>query len=228
MQGAKCTKKEHISSEREDSCWHFLPLEMVAIILFFATQPSSLHDAGLVHVQAFKRDSQHRHEGQEGIKDCNEKRDAVTWIICRFVCKQWHEILPSRPLYAKHYASEAARRGSLKLLTWGRENGCCWDVSTCKFAAEGGHLDVLKWLREKGCPWDHDTCTGAAAYGHLEVLQWARENESFWNKEAVCKASAWGGHLDMLKWAIENGCSWVNDCSYLAGKGGHLEVGKRR
>jgi hypothetical protein len=35
---------------------------------------------------------------------------------------------------------------------------------------------VLKWARENGCPWDVNTCRRAAAEGHLEVLKWARAN----------------------------------------------------
>jgi hypothetical protein len=57
----------------------------------------------------------------------------------------------------------------LEVLKWARHNGCPWDATTCKHAANEGNLEMLEWARDWGCPWDVDTCSWAAIGGHLEV-----------------------------------------------------------
>jgi len=118
---------------------------------------------------------------------------------------------------------QAARDGVLELVRGLHEQGCPWDVWTCRFAAVGGHLEVLQWAREHGCPWDEQTCSMAAKGGHLEVLQWAREHGCPWN-EGTCQAAAGGGHLEVLQWARDQACPWDATVCREAAKGGHLEV----
>jgi hypothetical protein len=71
------------------------------------------------------------------------------------------------------------------MLQWARANGCPWDESVCRIAAEGGHLEVLQWARANGCPWDETTCMGAVVRDHLAVLQWARAHGCPWDREAI-------------------------------------------
>jgi hypothetical protein len=78
---------------------------------------------------------------------------------------------------AKTVCYEAARRGSVRLLKWTRENNNDWDASTCFLAAQYGHLSALKYLHENGCPWDRYTCSSAAAHKHWDCLQYAVDNK---------------------------------------------------
>ena len=75
----------------------------------------------------------------------------------------------------------AARRGSVRLLKWARENNLAWSARTCCHAAIKGHLPVLQYLHENGCPWDSCTCYNAACNGHLVVLQYLHENGCPWD-----------------------------------------------
>ena len=62
---------------------------------------------------------------------------------------------------AEYVCDYAARRGSVRLLKWTRENNL-WarenkpsrSADTCYCAAMFGHLPALKYLHENGCPWD--------------------------------------------------------------------------
>ena len=71
----------------------------------------------------------------------------------------------------------AARRGSVRLLKWTRENNRDWSACTCACAAKNGHLDMLKYLHENGCPWDRFTCYCAVEQGHWDCLQYAVDNK---------------------------------------------------
>ena len=78
---------------------------------------------------------------------------------------------------ARTVCSYAARRGSVRLLKWARENNLDWGAMTCTGAAEKGHLPALKYLHENGCPWDRWTCSYAATYEHWYCLQYAVDNK---------------------------------------------------
>ena len=73
----------------------------------------------------------------------------------------------------------AARRGSVRLLKWTRENNLAWSADTCKYAAGNGHLPALKYLHENGCPWDsYYACYCAATFKHWDCLQYAVDNKA--------------------------------------------------
>ena len=71
----------------------------------------------------------------------------------------------------------AARRGSVRLLKWARENNLVWDADTCTDAAGKGHLPALQYLHENGCPWDYMTCFRAAQEKRWDCLQYAVDNK---------------------------------------------------
>ena len=71
----------------------------------------------------------------------------------------------------------AAKRGSVRLLKWTRENNRDWDTHTCCCAALNGYLPALKYLRENGCPWNSDTCGCAAKHERWDCLQYAVDNK---------------------------------------------------
>ena len=72
------------------------------------------------------------------------------------------------------------------MLKYAHENGCPWNLYTCRLAAREGHLEVLKYAHENGCPWDKWTCSNAARRGDLEMLKYAHENGCPWNVEQIC------------------------------------------
>ena len=79
----------------------------------------------------------------------------------------------------------AARRGSLRLLKWTRENNLVWSTNTCCCAALKGQLPVLQYLHENGCPWNRSTCYWAAQFKHWDCLQYAVDNKCpEWEKYA--------------------------------------------
>ena len=71
----------------------------------------------------------------------------------------------------------AAKRGSVRLLKWTRENNRAWRAGTCSIAAANGQLPVLQYLHENGCPWNYDTCFYAADNKHWDCLQYAVDNK---------------------------------------------------
>ena len=71
----------------------------------------------------------------------------------------------------------SARRGSVRLLKWTRENNLDWSVLTCHYAAQYGHLPALQYLHENGCPWDYTTCYCAAHYKRWDCLQYLVDNK---------------------------------------------------
>ena len=78
-----------------------------------------------------------------------------------------------------------ARRESVRLLKWTRENNHDWSARTCCCAADIGHLPVLQYLHEKGYPWSHDTCYCAAQHEHWDCLQYAVDTKApEWEKYA--------------------------------------------
>jgi hypothetical protein len=83
----------------------------------------------------------------------------------------------------------AARRGSLRLLKWTRENNCVWSARTCHYAAYFGQLPALQYSHENGCPWDRFTCSWAAQEKHWDCLQYAVDNKCpGWEKYAKTHA----------------------------------------
>jgi hypothetical protein len=100
----------------------------------------------------------------------------------------------------------AARRGSVRLLKWARENNIVdWNVDTCDFAAMNGHLSALRYLHENGCPWDSNTCHYAAEHGHLPALQYLHENGCPWGS-GTCSYAAGRKHWDCLQYMVDNKC----------------------
>ena len=117
---------------------------------------------------------------------------------------------------AKFVCDFAARRGSVRLLKWARENNRAWSVLTSYHAAEHGRLPALQYLHENGCPWDKYTCSSAAYNGHLPALQYLHENGCPWDC-LTCSYAAMNGHLPALQYLHENGCPWDSDtCQYAA------------
>ena len=78
---------------------------------------------------------------------------------------------------ARFVCYNGARRGSIRLLKWARENNLAWSAGTCACAACNGHLSALKYLHENGCPWDGYTCYDAAYNKHWDCLQYAVDNK---------------------------------------------------
>jgi len=190
--------------------WNSLPIEIAQFILsqIAFTQSHALHDP----------------------LDQRDDELKANLIVCRFVCKQWRDILPAPWFrvnidYDFDFAATLAGQGYLGLLQWARATGCSWNENTTYQATEKGHFEVFKWAIENGCPWDDlVSCElHLARGGHLELLKWAREKGCSWSKQ-VCAAAAEGGHLDVLKWLRENGCPWGSSTCSLAALNGHLEV----
>ena len=77
-----------------------------------------------------------------------------------------------------HIYNDAARRGSVRLLKWARENNCDWGAFTCDYVVEYGHLPALKYLHENGCPWGSYTCYRAAHLKRWDCLQYAVDNKA--------------------------------------------------
>ena len=86
---------------------------------------------------------------------------------------------------AEDVCDHAARRGSVRLLKWARQNNRAWHERTCYYAIIGGHLPALKYLHENGCPWDYMTCNYAAHREHWDCLQYAVDNKApMWEHHA--------------------------------------------
>jgi hypothetical protein len=116
----------------------------------------------------------------------------------------------------------AAENGHLNILKYAHENGFPSDKSTCSIASKNGHLDCLKYAHENGCSWDEQTCINAAANGYLDILKYAHENGCAWDIYTCINAAA-GGYLDILKYAYENGCPWDKYICINAATRGHLD-----
>ena len=83
----------------------------------------------------------------------------------------------------------AARRGSVRLLKWTRENNIDWMASTCGYAALKGQLPALQYLHKNGCPWAPHTCNYASCDKHWDCLQYAVDNKApDWKKYAKIHA----------------------------------------
>lgn len=104
-------------------------------------------------------------------------------------------------------AAAAARGGNIHMLVYLRENGCCWDDRTTKYAALRGHLTLLKYAHENGCDWDYKTCRNAAEGRHLDCLEYAYSNGCPWDTDTI-HAAACANSVDCLQYAYEHGCPW--------------------
>ena len=139
-------KNEEDKKGAEDSPFNQLPIEITGSILHFATK------AGTPILQS---------RGSEGLAMC---------FLCRFVCRQWRNLLPLPPLpttgerrdliqKSKQRSSAvcdwAASRGDLKMLMWARENGCPWFEKTFTKGTAPGDLALLTWAKVNGCPSEH-------------------------------------------------------------------------
>ena len=123
---------------------------------------------------------------------------------------------------AEDVCEYSARRGSVRLLKWARENNRAWSVLTCANAALNGRLPALQYLHENGCPWNSYTCSCAAENGQLSVLQYLHENGCPWNSEA-CVSAASNGHLPALQYLHESGCPWDWCTCFYAAQGKHWD-----
>ena len=83
----------------------------------------------------------------------------------------------SNYVVGRELCDSAARRGSVRLLKWTRENNIAWDGIVCNYAAQYGHLPALQYLHENGCPWDSNACNEAAYNKHWDCLQYAVDNK---------------------------------------------------
>jgi hypothetical protein len=106
----------------------------------------------------------------------------------------------------------AAKRGSVRLLKWTRENNLAWRAGTCSIAVANGQLPVLQYLHENGCPWSSNTCSAAAMYGQLPVLQYLHENGCPWNYD-TCQSAADNKQWDCLQYAVDNKCPQWKFCA---------------
>ena len=114
---------------------------------------------------------------------------------------------------AEDVCEYSARRGSVRLLKWARENNRAWRAGTCSIAAANGQLPVLQYLHENGWgPWDVHTCTSAAVNGHLPVLKYLHENGCPWNYD-TCFYAADNKHWDCLQYAVDNKCGMWEYCA---------------
>jgi hypothetical protein len=104
---------------------------------------------------------------------------------------------------AEYVCNYAARRGSVRLLKWARENNRDWSTRTCCIAAYNGHLPALKYLHENGCPWNSYTCTSAANNGQLPALKYLHENGCPW-EDSTCLNAAYYKRWDCLQYAVDN------------------------
>jgi hypothetical protein len=177
----------------------------------------------------------------------------VTSAVCRFVCRQWRDLLPPPKEdtweegwfaaaaakfgylsllkwavsqgcpFADTACMEAARGGHLETLTWLVETDCSCDYLATTFAVEEGHLHILKYLRENDGDFTELVCARAARRGNLEILKWLRENEYPWD-HTTCEYAAEGGQLEVLKWATKNGCTLTKETCKKATEGGHLKL----
>ena len=68
-------------------------------------------------------------------------------------------------------------------------------------------MDLLRWLRDNGCPFDETICKDAANRGHLEALKWFAENH-FPLEPSTSRSAAQGAHLDVIKWVLKEGYKW--------------------
>jgi hypothetical protein len=107
-------------------------------------------------------------------------------------------------------------------IKYAHENGCPWDIFTCKWAASWGYINSLKYAIKNGCPLDKDTCWFAASNGRLECLKYLHENECPFNDWTSTGATA-NGHLECLKYLHENGCPWSSETCVFAANYGHLD-----
>ncbi|KAL6059439.1 Ankyrin repeat domain containing protein [Balamuthia mandrillaris] len=117
----------------------------------------------------------------------------------------------------------AARRGSLEMVQWAKENGCPWDATFMAEATKTDHLEIVKWARENGCPWDSRAMMNAAVWGDLKRCQWLKQHGCPWNAETT-KTAASKGDLRLLQWAQEHGCPWDIKTSIAAAESGNLGV----
>jgi hypothetical protein len=80
-------------------------------------------------------------------------------------------------LASEYVCNQAARRGSVRLLKWARENDYAWGTNACSHAVLSGQLPTLQYLHENGSPWDWYTCENAARNKHWDCLQYLVDNK---------------------------------------------------
>jgi len=146
-------KRDHLSEDepqpQDESPFNLLPVEITGVILFFAT--------GVTPVLS-------------RLSTTLSVGELAMCFLCRFVCRQWRNLLPLPPLpttgerrdliqKSKQRSSAvcdwAASRGDLKMLMWARENGCPWFEQTFTKGTAPGDLALLTWAKENGCPSEH-------------------------------------------------------------------------
>jgi len=135
----------------------------------------------------------------------------MTVIVCRFVCRQWRDLLPLPSLWpiqegGKKYdfAQQAARAGHLTLVAWARQYGCPLTRATFQAAGEFGNMGVIQWLYENNCPKE------AATYGcNFRKFECFGVVSRTWfpNQKLRCVRgiAAFRGHIEVLEWMKENG-----------------------
>jgi hypothetical protein len=148
-------------------------------------------------------------------KDCTD--DEVTCSAKKGYLDRLKTINETRKIeWTDTLVSHIIENGRLECLKYAHENGCWWDMWTCRIAAKRGQLDCLKYLHENGCEWNEGTCNAAVWNGHLECLKYAHENGCPWY-DGICNGAALYGYLDCLIYAHENGCEWgIETCNFAA------------
>lgn len=138
------------------------------------------------------------------------------------------QFLHSRTSFPDTLCDEAARSGSLEVVTWLRASNFSLNVETAMIAAQEGHLDLLKYLYREGCPFPKDILNCSAKSGNLEMLKWLHA-QGYKIEENTLFVLAKTGNLDAVKWVHAHGGTWEledvdQDCSWEAAYYGHLHI----
>ena len=71
---------------------------------------------------------------------------------------------------------EAVSRKHLTCLIHYRNEGETWDEWTIALAARRGSVDIVEYLKQNGCPWDEKVYETAAFHCRVDVLRYAYHN----------------------------------------------------
>lgn len=156
---------------------------------------------------------QYLYEGPNVYNLKQSTKTAKQWIeqwTCFYAAKADHKHILSwfqenvRPLDQWAY-NGAAKRGSLALFKWLKEQGCRCESEpmVCKQVAEEGHLHILKWLKAQGFEWCAWTWIGATHTGNLELMQWLHDSDC--PKDTAHYRAAEHNQKKVLIWLAEHG-----------------------
>lgn len=196
-------------------------------------------------------------EMAEHILRCLE--EGYTTVICPFVCRQWRDLILANKDQALFFAEtviktyfannnpdhgkneeEVWEQRMLKLLEWGKHQGCPLGRPEFDLAASNGNVVLLKWLKASGISckersrlhWSISAVSHAARGGHLEAVKWLTWEGYPWDGVTVGFA-AYSGNVALLEWLPNNHHEGFEAEAYLRGdrgsetfveavKGGHI------